>query len=380
MNAPHPHPAGGSIAFLEHGLSLSLPGGETGYFNYYWMRDACPSAIDPQTRERVFDITEHDSAPTVAEARLTDTHLELEWHGEAHTTRLPLSMLTEVNAKGAITDPADMPRRLWRSDGYSQFARFTLDAVATDPAQRRAFARAVIEDGVALISGMEDSDEGLTKLVHLLGPVTPTADSYYFDVRLTIDPTNLAYTANALELHTDLPNEEAAPGVQFLHCRANSVEGGYSVFVDGAAVAERFRQTDPDAFELLATYDIPFFRRHDAVDYRSHQRVIELDRHGAVEGLTISQHLADSFDLPQSLLDSYYPAFVKFVRALRDPEFVTRFRLNAGECIVFDNHRVVHGREAFVAHSGQRHLRGCYTDRGALRSTYRVLARKTGAP
>jgi gamma-butyrobetaine dioxygenase len=40
---------------------------------------------------------------------------------------------------------------------------------------------------------------------------------------------------------------------------------------------------------------------------------------------------------------------------------------------VFDNHRIVHGRAAYVADSGERHLRGCYTDRGELRSTYRAL-------
>jgi len=38
--------------------------------------------------------------------------------------------------------------------------------------------------------------------------------------------------------------------------------------------------------------------------------------------------------------------------------------------------RTKHGREGYVADSGSRHLRGCYTDRGALRSTYRVLAKQ----
>jgi gamma-butyrobetaine dioxygenase len=53
-----------------------------------------------------------------------------------------------------------------------------------------------------------------------------------------------------------------------------------------------------------------------------------------------------------------------------------RFRLCAGECIVFDNHRIVHGRESYLAESGERHLRGCYTDRGEMRSTYRSLTGK----
>jgi gamma-butyrobetaine dioxygenase len=44
--------------------------------------------------------------------------------------------------------------------------------------------------------------------------------------------------------------------------------------------------------------------------------------------------------------------------------FLSQFHMNAGECIVFDSHRIVHGRETFSAKSGTRHLRDCYTNRG----------------
>jgi gamma-butyrobetaine dioxygenase len=47
--------------------------------------------------------------------------------------------------------------------------------------------------------------------------------------------------------------------------------------------------------------------------------------------------------------------------------------MKGGECMVFDNHRIVHGRAAYSATSGDRYLRGCYVDRGEMRSTYRAL-------
>jgi gamma-butyrobetaine dioxygenase len=106
---------------------------------------------------------------------------------------------------------------------------------------------------------------------------------------------------------------------------------------------------------------------------RSRQRVIELDEHGAVSGVTISQHMADVFDMPQTFLDAYYPAFCRFGRLLQSDKYVMRFRLEARQCIVFDNHRIVHGRAAYTAESGERHLRGCYVDRGEMRSRYRAL-------
>src|SRR3546814_9468776 len=97
-------------------------------------------------------------------------------------------------------------------------------------------------------------------------------------------------------MHTDVPAEELAPGVQFLHCRANSVAGGDNLILDGAAVAEDFRRDHPEDFRLLAETEIPFYWEHEGFDIRARQRVIELDRFGAVSGVTISQHLADVFD------------------------------------------------------------------------------------
>ena len=64
----------------------------------------------------------------------------------------------------------------------------------------------------------------------------------------------------------------------------------------------------------------------------------------------------------------------RFGRMLAGPKYVMRFNIQPGECIVFDNHRIVHGRDAYSATSGDRYLRGCYADRGELRSAYRVLA------
>src|SRR3546814_2770604 len=94
-------------------------------------------------------------------------------------------------------------------------------------------------------------------------------------------------------MHTDVPAEELAPGVQFLHCRANAVQGGDNLILDGAAAAEDFRRDYPEDFQLLAETELPFYWEHEGFDIRARQRVIELDRFGAVSGVTISQHLAD---------------------------------------------------------------------------------------
>lgn len=359
---------------LEKGLKLNLPSGQA-YFNYFWLRDNCPSSFDPQTRERVFDLFALEQDPKAKAAIVENRRLVIDWE-EDHRSYFDLSWLEQWATVGSRSDPAAVKRNLWYGNHFQQVKRFKQADLELDQNLVCDWARALLDEGITIVTEMRNSDQSLTDLAHLLGEVRSSVSGNYFDVRVHIDPVNLSFTASALEMHTDTPAEELPPGIQFLHCRANSVDGGNSLFLDGAAVAEDFRKAHPSDFDILSTTKVPFYYEHDDFDWRSRQRVIELDDQGNVSGLTFSQHMADVFDLPQEELDLYYPAFRRFGRWLLDPKYLMTFRLNAGECIVFDNHRIVHGREGYTASSGERYLRGCYVDRGELRSTYRILSKK----
>lgn len=367
------HVASDTVTLSDKGLHLPLADGQSSYFNYYWLRDNCPTSFDSATRERSFDIFHLTEAPRPESAVIEGDALVIKWADEDHVSRYPKAMLQLYASGEHRADPADLPRKPWFSDHYPTIARFSQPELKSDPAKVAEWIRAMIVDGLTIVTDMPDSDEGLTETVKLMGHVRPTFFGEFFNVRTHINPTNTAYTAKALELHTDTPAEEHAPGIQFLHCRANSVQGGMSIYSDGVAVANEFKRIDPEGFRLLSEIDIPFYCEHDDYDMRSRQRVIELDRHGEVSGLTISQHMADIFDLPQTVLDDYYPAFCRFGKMLQDDKFMMRFLMKAGECMVFDNHRIVHGRLAYSATSGDRYLRGCYADREEMRSTYRAL-------
>ncbi len=371
MNA-HVKP-NGTVNLKEKGLSLVLNEGREAYFNYYWLRDNCPTSFDSKTRERSFDIFHLAAAPRAESAAIEGDHLVISWAGEGHVSRYPTALLALYTEGRQRPDPADLPRKAWFSDHYPEIPRFSQPELLANPAKVAEWLRAMIVEGLTIVTDMPDSNEGLTETVKLMGHVRPTFFGEYFDVKTHINPTNTAYTAKALELHTDTPAEEHAPGIQFLHCRANTVEGGLSIYSDGVAVANEFKRIDPEGFRLLSEIDIPFYCEHDTYDMRSRQRVIELDKYGEVAGLTISQHMADLFDLDQTLLDDYYPAFCRFGKMLQDDRFMMRFMMKGGECMVFDNHRIVHGRLAYSATSGDRYLRGCYADREEMRSTYRAL-------
>ncbi|HYV76685.1 MAG TPA: TauD/TfdA family dioxygenase, partial [Streptosporangiaceae bacterium] len=79
---------------------------------------------------------------------------------------------------------------------------------------------------------------------------------------------------------------------------------------------------------------------------------------------------------------AFYAAYRAFAELAADPEALVTTTLAPGDCVIFDNTRVLHGRTAFAdgggtasASGGRRHLQGCYADLDGLASTVAVLAR-----
>jgi gamma-butyrobetaine dioxygenase len=360
------------IVLLKTGIELPM-NAEMIYFNYFWLRDNCATSWDRSTQERTFDILEEADDLHAKSAWINETTLEVIW-SDGYQSCYDLNWLERWHKGENHGDLAVRARKTWYGDHYPDIARFIYDDVIVNPACVADWAEAMLDEGVALIQGMPNSDEGLKTLCELFGTVRPSFSGYTFDVKSKANPENLAYTSKALELHTDLPAEELAPGIQFLHCRINDAQGGNSLFVDATAVANALKKTHPAYFKILTEYEVPYRYTTNYQDVRTKQRIIEMDpNNGEVSGINFSQHLADIFDFSQRQMDIFYPAFRKFGQMLQDPKYLMTFRLNAGECIVFDNHRIAHGRAAFIMGTGARHLRGCYVDRGDLRSVYRIL-------
>ena len=79
------------------------------------------------------------------------------------------------------------------------------------------------------------------------------------------------------------------------------------------------------------------------------------------------------------IMPSYYKAYRAFMAKTRDPQYGLAIKLKAGEMVVFDNRRILHGRDSFDPATGFRHLHGCYVDRGEFTSRLRLLAHNAEA-
>ena len=82
--------------------------------------------------------------------------------------------------------------------------------------------------------------------------------------------------------------------------------------------------------------------------------------------------------MPYAEVAPFYAAYRTWAGLLAQPERQLNLRLAEGDCLVFDNTRILHARTEFstgAAGSG-RHLQGCYADLDGLASTLAVGKRR----
>ncbi len=345
-------------------------------FPFLWLRENCPTAFHPQTQERTFDLLSVplDIAPLTAE--LDNDTLILHWEGDGHVSQFPLGWLKQHRPGQPLADPAAISPQLWRSELQpTVLPTAEAQSLLADDGALLAWLQAASATGLALVEGLRPDDGAGMEIAERIGFLRETNFGKTFEVVSKPDPNNLAYTAHRLPLHTDLPNQELPPGFQFLHCIANEARGGGSLFCDGFAIAEDLRRADPAAFALLVNTEIPL-RFHDRdCDLRRRDTVIRLHGDGRLAEIRFNAHIAGVFDLPAATLSAYYPAYRRYMAATRSDDYLVALKLGAGQMVVFDNRRILHGRDAFDPATGFRRLKGCYVDRGEWDSRIRVLAR-----
>ncbi|WP_088310926.1 TauD/TfdA family dioxygenase [Novosphingobium sp. B 225] len=340
-----------------------------------WLRDNCPAGLHPQTHERLLDLLSLDPSPQLLSAEISGEHVRL-IYADSHVSLMPLTLLAANQPGLPAIDPAAITPQLWHANlTPAGIPRFHADAVLADDSALRDWMVQTASYGLSIVDRLEDRHGAGVEVAQRVGFLRETNFGTTFEVISMPDPNNLAYTSVALPLHTDLPNQEVPPGFQFLHCIANESSGGGSVFADGFALAQDLRDEDPAAFQLLAEVPIPFRFHDQTADIRVRAPVITLDRSGELSEIRYNAHIAAIFDMPAEIMPDYYRAYRAYMTKTRDAAYRIEFKLAPGEMVVFDNRRILHGREAFDPSTGFRHLHGCYVDRGEFNSRLRLLAR-----
>lgn len=78
-------------------------------------------------------------------------------------------------------------------------------------------------------------------------------------------------------------------------------------------------------------------------------------------------------------LRNYLRAAKQFARIIDNPENQFEYLMQPGDCVLFNNRRVLHARRAFDGNEGVRWLKGAYLDSDPFMSRIRVLNDKFAA-
>ena len=348
-------------------------------YPFLWLRENDPAGFHKDTNERMTDLTSIPLDITLTKAFIKDDVLMLNWSDSANSTRYNLDWLYHHKPGKRASDPAAIKKRCWRGGmGTDKLPTAKAKELLEDDDALATWLENTQSFGLSLVSGLEARHDAGMEVAKRIGFLRETNFGTTFQVQSKPNPNNLAYTSVALPPHTDLPNQELPPGFQFLHCLANEAEGGGSTFADGLAISTDLRANDIEAFNMLSSVSIPFRFYDENTDIRSRKHVITLNLDGEISEICFNAHIADFLDIDPKLMKSYYRAYGKFMKMTRSNAYLISLRLAVGEMVVFDNRRILHGRDAFNPETGFRHLHGCYVDRGEFESRLRVLKRRSG--
>ena len=375
------------IEIVEDGqaVCLTFADGETSRFHALWLRD---NALDPKTRnaangQRLITVLDIPRSTAIASAEiLASGDIAMTFRPENHTTMFPAQWLRErIYDKGEPGESGWIAPGIELWDGALQ-GRVPGGSYARLRQDRRALGEwlaAVRRYGFAMLSEVPRQSGSLCEVAELFGFVRETNYGRWFEVRVEVNPTNLAYTNLGLQAHTDNPYRDPVPTLQLLSCLENSVEGGHSVVVDGFMAAERLRKENRRGFELLSRYPARFeYAGSAGVRLNSKRPFIELGPDGETIAIRFNNRSAAPFvDVPYAQMPEFYAAYRQFAEILEDPRMEVTFKLQPGELFIVDNTRVLHARKPFAG-SGERWLQGCYADRDGLLSTLGAIEAENG--
>ena len=242
--------------------------------------------------------------------------------------------------------------------------------------------------GLVVLKNCGSEQGQVLKLMQAIGFPHLTHYGTTFTVTPKADPINLGYTTKRLNMHADLPYYEQQPQVQLIHYqRQYRGDGGRSEFADALHVAEELRREHPDAYRALADTPVDWVNvTLSGETGRSHHKllrapVLQEDTEGNLVSLRFSQAQRDSFfGVPLALVERWYRAFALFNRLVNSERYKVAFLPEEGDMVMFDNTRLMHGREDFEIpeQAMQRRLESGYMGLDDVRDHRRTLQHRLG--
>lgn len=349
-------------------------------------RDACLCAhcVSESSGQKKFATCDVDQTPRLESSKvLEDGSLELVWAddfmtGDSHTSIYPSLFLQRWFAHQALPELYTPERYVWDRTFFEE--NMEARAVKYDAwmAGGEAFVKGLLDLcqwGLVIVKSVPESKEAVEDIASKIGDLQSTFYGKTWDVISKPNAENVAYTNEFLCLHQDLMYHTDIPHVQLLHCIKNDCQGGDSLFSDGFRAAVEVQHRQPVEYKMLTNRRVNYQYSRNGHFY--HQPRLVIKKANDKPRLPLAIHWSPPFQGPfapsasPDRMRTWHKGAKAFKTSLEAPENMLQYRLQPGDCVLFDNWRILHGRTRFDTASGLRHLHGGYLSRQTLLSAVR---------
>lgn len=361
-------------------MSLYWQDGSLSRFHYQWLRDNCRSTerFDPATQERKA-LTEAIPSDLHANAIvLGENDVRIEWSDGAVDSHFYADWL-KLNSYDVKASAKGSRKQYWGSEYTNNLQSFAYEGVMTDDGIAAAMVDAFEQWGLIRLTGSPTEDREVERFADRMAYVREIAFDRVANIRVSVDPYTLGFTNSSLPLHTDCSGYSWPPNVMVFHCIQNEVAGGASQYVDGANVIAQLRKSDPEALRILTEYDVEFRLWSKQADTLSQYPPIMLDQDGELTLLRYANWTVQPLKtVPFDTVPRWYDAWRALADRVNAPENRLSHRCEPGEVLLINNHRVLHGRDAFDDGEGIRHFQQVYMELDDLSGFRRIVQGEGG--
>ena len=319
---------------------------------FLWLRDNCQCdecrIIETQEKQFLLHTVPVDISPKSVEIK--DEKVFVLWP-DNHQSVIPLIQIEESGK------PRYPERKSWTSKftptkfDWSEFLdeeEIALEALKT-----------FVSFGAIILKNAPKEPNSLEVLSRRLGPIHETLFERIHNVSIEGYGYSVAHTSKEIPPHNDFASYKSQPSIQILHMLENECEGGDSIIVDGWEVVEDLRKDNPEYFNILKEFNVPFRQFDENNETYTVAPMINCSSDGSLESFRFSNHLMQMINPSREGVKNFYKAFHEASSRVLDSKYRSTFRLNAGEALIVASLRVLHGRESFVP-SGKRYLQDAY--------------------
>ena len=340
------------IKIQDDSVILSTDSNKQYDLPFLWLRDNCQCdecrIIETEEKQFLLHTVPVDISPKRVEIK--DQSLFILWPDNHQS----LISLDKIEESGKSRYPE---HKSWSSKFTP--TRFDWSEFLTDKNIASEALKTFVSFGVIILNNAPKEPNTLELLSKRFGPIHETLFERIHNVSVTRNIYNVAHTSRGLPPHNDFASYKSQPSVQALHMLENECEGGKLIIVDGWEIIEDLRKDNPEYFNILKDFNVPFRQFDQNNETYAEAPIIRCSSDGSVESFRFSNQLMQMIDPSKEGLKSFYKAYHEVSTRVHDNKYSSTFRLNGGEVLIVASLRVLHARESFIP-NGKRHLQDAY--------------------